>query len=90
INGSVFYSYITNYITAVVNPEIDRLFMPSAEPKHVKQFINVNQAAQTGFELTGGTDFLRHFRGWGVWHIPAARTSNGISRYRKFHRWKQN
>jgi iron complex outermembrane receptor protein len=49
--GSVFYSFINNYITSKVNPNIARKFMPTTPPIVAKQFINVDKAYQTGFEF---------------------------------------
>lgn len=51
IGSSVFYSYINNYITAFVNENLPRLFMPNAQPLFSKQFINVDKATQSGFEF---------------------------------------
>jgi iron complex outermembrane receptor protein len=52
VGASVFYSYIQNYITAVVNPEIPKKFMPNVPPLYAKQFVNIDEAMQTGFEFT--------------------------------------
>ena len=51
IGTSLFYSYIQDYITAYVNTNIPRLFMPMAQPHFTKQFINVDKAVQSGFEF---------------------------------------
>lgn len=51
IGASVFYSIIEDYITAFVNEDIPRLFMPMAQPQYAKQFINVDEATQSGFEF---------------------------------------
>ena len=51
VETSVFYSIIEDYITAFVNEDIPRLFMPMLEPRFTKQFINVDKATQSGFEL---------------------------------------
>ena len=51
LGATVFYSFLQDYITAVVNENIPRKFMPMLEPKFAKQFINVDEAMQTGFEF---------------------------------------
>jgi len=51
IGTSVFYSLIQDHITAFVNTNIPRLFMPMLQPQFTKQFINVNEATQIGFEF---------------------------------------
>lgn len=52
IGGAVFYSYLQDYISAVVNPDIPKKFMPSVPPIYAKQFVNVDKAQQAGFEFT--------------------------------------
>ena len=52
IGGSVFYSYLQDYISAVVNPDIPRKFMPTVEPTFAKQFVNIDKAQQAGFEFS--------------------------------------
>lgn len=51
IGGSVFYSFMNDYITSKVNPSIARKFMPTTPPVVAKQFVNVDKAYQTGFEF---------------------------------------
>ncbi|MGA9269761.1 MAG: TonB-dependent receptor, partial [Lutimonas sp.] len=51
VGGSVFYSFLTNYITAVVDEDLPRKYMPMQEPRFAKRFVNVDEAIQTGFEL---------------------------------------
>ena len=51
LGATVFYSFLQDYITAVVNESIPRKFMPMLEPKFTKQFINVDEAMQAGFEF---------------------------------------
>lgn len=48
--AAMFYSYITNYITAAIDANLGRKFMPWLEPKFAKRFQNVEVATQTGFE----------------------------------------
>lgn len=59
--ASVFYSFLTNYITAVVDESIPRKFMPQLEPKYAKRFVNVDQAMQTGFEMYFNVQFTEAF-----------------------------
>ncbi|MDH3322608.1 MAG: TonB-dependent receptor, partial [Flavobacteriaceae bacterium] len=49
--ATVFYSFLKDYITAVVDENLPRKFMPMLEPKFAKRFINVSEAMQTGFEF---------------------------------------
>lgn len=49
--ASVFYSIIEDYIVPVVDENIPRKFMPMAEPKYAKRFMNIDKAMQAGFEL---------------------------------------
>ncbi|SNR52509.1 iron complex outermembrane recepter protein [Lutibacter agarilyticus] len=51
IGASVFYSFLQDYISAEVNPDIPRKFMPTTPPVYAKQFINLDKAMQTGFEF---------------------------------------
>lgn len=52
LGASVFYSFLSDYITPVVNTNIPRKFMPTTPPVFAKQFVNVDKAYQTGFEFT--------------------------------------
>lgn len=52
LGASVFYSFLQDYISAEVNTEIPRKFMPTTPPVYAKQFINLDKAMQTGFEFT--------------------------------------
>jgi iron complex outermembrane receptor protein len=49
--ATVFYSFLTDYITAVVDESLPRKFMPTVEPVFAKRFVNVDKAMQTGFEV---------------------------------------
>ncbi len=51
IGGSIFYSYLENYIVPVVNSSIPRKFMPTTPPTVSKQFVNIDEASQTGVEF---------------------------------------
>ena len=48
---SLFYSLIQDHIVPVVNEDISRKFMPNAQPQFAKQFINIDEAIQAGFEF---------------------------------------
>ena len=56
IKADIFYSYATDYITAAVDENTDRLFLPCKPPQHVKVFTNIDQAIQRGFEMAGSVD----------------------------------
>ncbi len=47
---NVFYSYIHNYISAIVDETLPRKYMPGTEPLYSKRFINVDEVWQTGFD----------------------------------------
>jgi iron complex outermembrane receptor protein len=51
LSGTVFHSFLEDYITAEVNTTIPRKFMPTTPPIYTKQFINIDKASQTGFEF---------------------------------------
>ncbi len=57
--ATVFYSYITNYITAAIDTTIGRKFTPWLEPKYAKRFQNVDAATQTGFEAFVGLEIMK-------------------------------
>jgi len=52
IGASVFHSFLQDYISAKVNPDIPRKFMPTTPPVVSKQFVNLDEACQTGVEFT--------------------------------------
>ncbi|MFK5879272.1 MAG: TonB-dependent receptor [Flavobacteriaceae bacterium] len=52
MSASVFYSFLQDYITAFVNEDIPRKFMPTTPPVYTKQFINIDKATQVGFEFS--------------------------------------
>ena len=62
--ATVFYSFLNDYITAVVDESLPRKFMPTVPPIYAKRYINVDKAIQTGFEayfnyhLTSSLSFL--------------------------------
>ncbi|RUA06912.1 MAG: TonB-dependent receptor, partial [Flavobacteriia bacterium] len=47
---TLFYSFMKDYITAVVDEDLPRKFMPTVPPVYAKRFINVDHAMQTGYE----------------------------------------
>ena len=51
LGATFFYSFLNDYITAVIDESLPRKFMPMLEPKFAKRFINIDEALQTGFEL---------------------------------------
>lgn len=60
-NGSYFnygisgyYSKLDNTIIAVIDPTLDRKFMPNVQPQEVKRFVNIDNAYKTGFEMSFG------------------------------------
>ncbi len=48
---NVFYSHLQNYITAVVDQDLPRKYMPCMSPKFVKRFQNIDEAFQIGVEF---------------------------------------
>lgn len=60
--ANVFYAYLNDYITAVVDTTLDRKFLPCKDPKHAKRFVNIDQAYMTGFEAGMEVQFLNDFR----------------------------
>ena len=53
---SAFYSMLSDYITAVVNPELATMSAPD-----VKSFINIEDAYKTGFEFYIDTQLSHHW-----------------------------
>lgn len=58
---SGYYSLYENYIVAAVDPNLNRKFMPTAQPQEVKSFINLEEAYKTGFEADLGIAFANYF-----------------------------
>ncbi|PQJ18266.1 TonB-dependent receptor domain-containing protein [Nonlabens tegetincola] len=58
---SGYYARYENYIVAVVDPTLDRKFMPDAQPQEVKRFINLDKAYKIGFEAEATIDFANYF-----------------------------
>lgn len=59
---NLFYSYLTDYITAFVDTTLDRKYMPMMEPRFARRFTNVDAATRMGFELQGSYQFLRYWQ----------------------------
>lgn len=51
IGATFFHSFLIDYISAIVNSDIPRKFMPTTPPVSAKQFINLEKASQTGAEF---------------------------------------
>ncbi len=62
---NVFYSYITDYITAEVDESIARKFMPNAQPKFARRFVNIDAAEQVGGELQLSYQWFPQFKTFG-------------------------
>lgn len=60
--ASVFYSFIEDYIVPVVDQSIPRKFMPMAQPRFAKRFINIDEATQSGFEMYFNYDINNNFK----------------------------
>ncbi len=56
-----FYSYLNNYISAVVDTTIPRKYMKCKDPKFTKRFINIEEAYMAGFEAGLNISFLKYF-----------------------------
>ena len=56
-----FYSYLNNYISAVVDTTIPRKYMKCKDPKFTKRFTNIDKAYMTGFEAGIDIRFLKNF-----------------------------
>ncbi|MBR9854768.1 MAG: TonB-dependent receptor [Algicola sp.] len=59
--ASVYYSIYDNYIVPIIDPTLDKKYMPMAEPTEVKRFVNLDDAYKTGFEVYGELAFLEDF-----------------------------
>lgn len=60
-SGSFYYSKFENYIVAVVDPTINRKFMPSSMPQFVKVYRNLDNTYKTGFEAMMQISFLKDY-----------------------------
>lgn len=50
VSLSGFYSDFNNYIAPIIDPDLDRKFMPNQEPLNAKRFQNLDDAYKYGFE----------------------------------------
>lgn len=66
LSGSVFYSYITDYITVAVDSTLPRKYMPMNEPRFSKRFQNIDAAMQTGFEANAAYEIVKNFSVYGM------------------------
>ena len=62
---NVFYSYITNYITAEIDESLPRKFMPNAQPPFSRRFVNIDAATQIGGELQLSYQWFPKFKTFG-------------------------
>jgi iron complex outermembrane receptor protein len=61
IGGSVFYSFLSDYIMAEINTDIPRKYMPTTPPVVSRQFGNLESASQQGFEFDFKTSISDRF-----------------------------
>ena len=61
VRANVFYSLINDYISAFVDENMPRVYMPGTEPLFTKRFENIDRARQTGFELSLGGELGKGF-----------------------------
>lgn len=54
---SAYYSRYENYIVAVIDPDLSRKYMPTAQPQEVKRFTNLDKAYKYGLEAELGMAF---------------------------------
>ncbi len=59
---NIYYSYITNYITAAVDSTIKRKYLAFKDPKVAKRFQNIDVAIQTGFEIFLEVPVVKNFK----------------------------
>ncbi len=59
--ASVYYSFYDNYIVALIDPSLDKKYMPMVQPTEVKRFSNLDKAYKTGFEAFAQLVFLDDF-----------------------------
>jgi len=50
VYADIFYSYITDFISAKVDTTIPRKFLPCMSPAYTKQFVNVDEVYQYGID----------------------------------------
>lgn len=52
IKTNLYYSRFDNYISAEIDTNMNRLYMPCNDPKYTKRFINITNARQYGLEAS--------------------------------------
>lgn len=60
VKGTVFYSFLQDLISAEVNEDIARKYMPTTPPVYAKQFVNIEDAVRSGVELDFGIDIVKN------------------------------
>lgn len=65
LSANVFYSYITNFITAEIDEDLPRKFMPMAQPQFARRFVNIDAAGQTGGELQLSYQWIKWLKTYG-------------------------
>lgn len=60
-SAQVFYAYIDEYISAVVDSTLKRKFMPMSQPRVSRRFVNLDAAVQTGWETQVGWQFAKNW-----------------------------
>ncbi len=58
--ANVFYSYLTDYITAAVDTTLRRKYMPQQEPRFARRYQNIDAARQAGLELSARYEVVSH------------------------------
>jgi iron complex outermembrane receptor protein len=58
---TAFYSILKDYISAVVDKDLPRKFMPTVPPLFAKRYINIDNAFQTGFEAFFNVKIIEDF-----------------------------
>ena len=56
--ANIFYSYLTDFISAYVDETIDKKFLACNPPANAKRFVNIDKASQYGFELSASYKFM--------------------------------
>jgi len=62
ISADFFYSYLQNYITAIVDPSIHRKFRPMLQPQFAKRYVNTKKASQKGLEFSFDYSITHHLK----------------------------
>jgi iron complex outermembrane receptor protein len=62
VSGSIFFSYLTDYITARVDTTLQRKFMPMMQPQNARRFVNIDKATSYGTEWSFEYSINRYWR----------------------------